>query len=1413
MLSVSAHGDIALWSMNDGRCIRKAPVSLYPFRPASVQILSFDNNGNDSPNDDIVMVSGKGSAIYFLKLSTLEIIHVWKEGHQTWVQCILARNRKDTYRPELITCTTDGVLRLWSFDSAIARKDSSANLVASDLSHDDFSPQSPTYPRSTAGSTESYSIESSLGTSAIAATGVGKTPLIALESTFKILENDGQVVSLQMNSSDDEFLVVQKNRVRVLSLRDGDIFESQHWNSLSCGAHRFGGGSFSGNDSIVVWDEIGNVHILNKLPSKFGTLKNKTEIFKPLFTVANPEAFKTTILYKNAPPSSAPSTSSNHPRHIGSIYSFANNPKSPILSIKWISQVNNQIEPSKGHSHKEFRIYDLWGKWLSDIGVSNGVTAIFLTKDKRIVAGKENGDILISTCWYKLIRHIYSTCTADKSLEGEDFMSYDDDENDLQILSGHDKPVTALLEWEYPTSISPLSPTNEFKSESSPMFICSASLDMTIRVWDTIRNETIAILPVLDTPVTKLIKVVPYPEYTWDTSTNPTMAHNIRLLILGISDNNSTKLLFTKQFDCINSTPPHTSPLETVKYDGIYNELSLVYADNYIRKIELDNVTDWIPEKGTCFALPDFTISINETINNMHAHYQNSTKVGIELIKSSQPGTLPLGLLITCSPEFFEQLSARSSQDNKSKYQRDEHLETKNARSPLSNLGFNTASLDPKPGTEFLGSLFSWGINESLDKTKTDTFGIQPPPTSLAIAMCNDVNEANTLIFPAPPSRPELQWCFSSVLNAQRLLSILSLIKSELKNDEQKAVEVLNYYVGVLADSIGPGFKQLPLAYLARYWVSSSATFQKAARTLFLSTIYRLSDSGRRAVLQYWSTQLSTAITEHQPQLYCALIVVCLIGSEYSTILPLTTAGNVAYLLQGLIVGDQVASDTKMLAIELFSRGFLVWKVHVDCPLVIRALMRTMISITDENGIGTQHQTTHMAPSTSGGSINYQMPLALPSKSLPGTPPRSRVSNHSPKPSHSHLRPTSPNAHYKPRHRRLSIDPESHQSDSGVTSQNGRAKSRAVSHHFDHKNVADMRSTIAQSLRSPPKQPSTISYHSLHSPKAYKGTPKKAHIKTGSGAISFNLVALAKSALMQICSLDTRLMVGTLLRLLYGEENNQAQRDALQLLSLLVNKYAALIYPFLDQVIQAVVKTIDPKQISTRKALIQAASTTLQDIVRIYSCVSFNSATQYLAVGSFRGLCTVYDLRTCTRSTLLDSKTDGHVTAVAISPKGDLVATFALSTSQVSIWNSSPSIFSMVAHSLWSGWYGSGSKHSDPAPPLSTPETSNSKAAKKKSHYRTEVHSNGNNNDGTDQAVPETELDMIFQDDDQDVSSNGGMVTADPIKIIDIPKDFIPKATRGTEADTVLSRHTQLRWTANKTILLVIDDAQFTFSV
>ncbi|PHZ09781.1 WD40 repeat-like protein [Rhizopus microsporus ATCC 52813] len=173
----------------------------------------------------------------------------------------------------------------------------------------------------------------------------------------------------------------------------------------------------------------------------------------------------------------------------------------------------------------------------------------------------------------------------------------------------------------------------------------------------------------------------------------------------------------------------------------------------------------------------------------------------------------------------------------------------------------------------------------------------------------------------------------------------------------------------------------------------------------------------------------------------------------------------------------------------------------------------------------------------------------------------------------------------------------------------------------------------------------------------------------------------AKAAIFQISITNMPLVISTLTFDTAHAKSLEDRLRCLKIIGIFIKKEPILLYSHVHNVVEAVIKTLDPNVPHMREVMVQSATSVLHDLVKTYPSVDFSSSAQKLAVGTLEGASVVYDIRTTTRSVVLEGHT-GPVVALAFSPDAKLVATCSLFDQSVRVWHTNMSLFGMLTSSL-----------------------------------------------------------------------------------------------------------------------------------
>ncbi|OAD72215.1 hypothetical protein PHYBLDRAFT_103057, partial [Phycomyces blakesleeanus NRRL 1555(-)] len=128
----------------------------------------------------------------------------------------------------------------------------------------------------------------------------------------------------------------------------------------------------------------------------------------------------------------------------------------------------------------------------------------------------------------------------------------------------------------------------------------------------------------------------------------------------------------------------------------------------------------------------------------------------------------------------------------------------------------------------------------------------------------------------------------------------------------------------------------------------------------------------------------------------------------------------------------------------------------------------------------------------------------------------------------------------------------------------------------------------------------------------------------------------AKQAIFHIAIANMPLVLGTLTYDTMHSKKIDERIQCLTMIGYFIRKKPMLLYSSVNKVAEAVVKTLDPNVAHMRESVLQSATSILHHLVKAYPCVDFSGSAQKLAVGTQEGAAVIYDLRTATRSVVLE---------------------------------------------------------------------------------------------------------------------------------------------------------------------------------
>ncbi|CAE6464175.1 unnamed protein product [Rhizoctonia solani] len=252
--------------------------------------------------------------------------------------------------------------------------------------------------------------------------------------------------------------------------------------------------------------------------------------------------------------------------------------------------------------------------------------------------------------------------------------------------------------------------------------------------------------------------------------------------------------------------------------------------------------------------------------------------------------------------------------------------------------------LDPARGqiSQIIASLAPCGLDDDVDKACKDAFEADDGG-KVSWGLISERFGASSIVVSEDAAGV---WKVSPRYTALRLLSVIALLRAAatFEEYEQHVSRILAFYVGCLADAVGPEFQPPSLGVLATFWVSSSNEVRQAARIIFESRLAQMDDVEVVQCVTFWREHLPTLQPPemaHSPLAVQALIVCAVIAASKHSLLPTVCVIDIAKSI-ALYLHDELEASTspanRILSIELSSRGFQVWQHHVDAMEMLRAL-------------------------------------------------------------------------------------------------------------------------------------------------------------------------------------------------------------------------------------------------------------------------------------------------------------------------------------------------------------------------------------------------------------------------------------------------------------------------------------------
>ncbi|KAJ2647833.1 hypothetical protein IWW40_004358 [Coemansia sp. RSA 1250] len=757
LISVSDDGDVIVWSAVDGRCISRVWTPLPNIRPVSMCLQTVDYQ---SAAEDLLFITGEGSAAYILSYPSLAVVYEWQLPHAEWITAHAVRKRKDHFRSELLICTADGVVRIWSYDEfALAQQDVFSRAASPAQQH-----RIDTIAQSI-DKADSSILESIADSEAEL-----HSSQFNLESQLAALGPDQVISELVINPfNDDEFLAVSPAIVRLFASRNNELHELLRWRPQRATNSSFAGAGFLGKADILFWDTDGTIFsVCTQFSIEGGSAgihmaRGSHSDSASTYAVA-------TGLYSvspGAPDSALSRLAGQQNTQTNVLVSYSSSSTTHVLSVVLpvpLSSVSGSA--NRPHENPEdaksgrrnwlgqtmpFDLNKMWDRWLQDVKLETPVTSALVLCEDRIAIGRGNGTVQIVSR-AQLIR---------------------DRDAKVNVLDGHNSAVTALYEWN-PAATQ----KNKHHSDTTHMaadqnthsLLLSASKDLTLRFWDTSSGECLYVLPTQSAPVVHMACMMESSrQVLWkDSAKHQAVNKLLSSLVLAVASDNSTTLVSVSSFERVHVTAPYHALPACLSLCRDSGDLALRYTDGTKRHIPLSHLRGAASDQ----TVPDESERYPEVSVNLLQSKQTS-RHDSSWLKASVLSQKTPALVLDVDIERLQATFSRTLTDQMTQEQMKQLVQSHPAL---------------QAAVAVLSQLCLWGVSEELDKIKRD-FGMGiPQPMSLS--MSNKQMAVHTLLFPNT-SNVNSSWCMSSLLNSQRMLGVLMLARSILQVNLQRAARTL----------------------------------------------------------------------------------------------------------------------------------------------------------------------------------------------------------------------------------------------------------------------------------------------------------------------------------------------------------------------------------------------------------------------------------------------------------------------------------------------------------------------------------------------------------------------------------------------------------------------------------------------
>ncbi|KAJ2998744.1 hypothetical protein HDV02_004091 [Globomyces sp. JEL0801] len=240
--------------------------------------------------------------------------------------------------------------------------------------------------------------------------------------------------------------------------------------------------------------------------------------------------------------------------------------------------------------------------------------------------------------------------------------------------------------------------------------------------------------------------------------------------------------------------------------------------------------------------------------------------------------------------------------------------------------------------SDLFSCIMSWGMDANLDRFCVEKLKLTKPANA-----CIGLRGAGGyLSFPIPHASKQstADWTYSANLTAQRLLTIVALVRSLVSNYNlnEDPASLMRKFGTMMNENTISDFKPPSFSILIKFWQDSIPDIQEAAKFLLSRSLTTLTEEQLNKILAYWGQFLPLQVPVKSKTGCRAAVVLGLVGSLLPNSLPLRLCKDVSTSLEA-IIKDPLKNAYRLLAIEILGNGFPAWEPHLNGSGVIRCLV------------------------------------------------------------------------------------------------------------------------------------------------------------------------------------------------------------------------------------------------------------------------------------------------------------------------------------------------------------------------------------------------------------------------------------------------------------------------------------------